>query len=187
MSKGASESTSRQYRPRFARAKRQIEAAKGYLTLGMAEHALGELKAAPSTSQFKREKLRIQAEALYALGRFADALSTYTRALAERQDSLPILLGIAYCYQQLDRTDCAIAAMEEANRFHPNEPAVLLTLSRLYISAGQTQRSLSWLSRALRVCPEVAEIAEQDAAFASLRSDAQFLRLIEAAQFRRAA
>lgn len=187
MSSGASESTSRQGHSPVARAKRQIEAAEGYLALGMAEHALEELRRVSTATRLRREKLRIEADALCLLGRFADAMTIYTRALAERQDCLPILMGIAHCYRQLDRLDCAIAAMEEANRFHPNEPAVLLTLSRLHASLGQTQRAISWLGRALRICPEIAEIAQEDATFATLHVDAHFLRLIEVAKVRRAA
>lgn len=187
MSSGTPGSTTRQGCRPFARAERRIEAAKGYLALDMPEHALRELEEALVPQHCRFHTLKLRADALRRLGRFSEALAAYTRALAERPDALPVLMSTACCYRQLHRLDRAIAAMEEANRFHPDQPAVLFALSRFYVIAGEAERSLSWLGRALRICPEIANLVDADSDFAPLRPDPHFHRLLEVAKYRQTA
>lgn len=169
------------------RAERRIEAARGYLALDMPEHALKELAAVGDPRQLRSETDRLRGDAFRLLGRFDDAVVAYTRALAERADALPALMGIAASYRQLGQIGRAVAAMEEANRLHPNEPAVLFALARLYVLDGETSRALGWLGRAVRLCPEVAACAERDADFGPLKSSPHFRLLIEAAEARQQA
>ncbi|HEX6985891.1 MAG TPA: tetratricopeptide repeat protein, partial [Planctomycetaceae bacterium] len=150
---------------RAVRAERRIEAARGYLALDMPDHALRELAAVGEPHRHRFDLARLRGDALRQQRRFGDAAAAYTRALAERPDSLPALMGVASCYRQLGQLGRAVAAMEEANRLHPNEPAVLFTLSRLYALNGEVPRSLGWLGRAVRLCPEIAACAEREADF----------------------
>lgn len=167
-----------------ARAARRLDAARGYLALEMPDHALAELAAVREPQRHRFDLSRLRGDALRLLGRFDEAAAAYTRALAERPDALPAHMGAAACYRHLGRLDRAAAAMEDANRLHPNEPAVLFALSRLYALTGETPRALGWLGRAVRICPEVADWAEQDDDFAALWANPHFRLIVEAAQAR---
>ena len=180
----AAENASRRDGGATARAARRVEAARGYLALDMADHALAELKAVADAGRHRFDLARLRGDALRLLGRFEESAAAYTRALAERPDSLPAQMGVAACYRRLGRLDRATAAMEEANRLHPNEPAVLFALSRLYTLAGETGRAVGWLGRAVRMCPEVADWAEQDDDFAPLKGSSHFRMIVEAAHAR---
>jgi tetratricopeptide (TPR) repeat protein len=179
MTKGAAESASRRGGAN-TRAARRIEAARGYLSLEMPDHALKELAGVRNPDRHRFDLSRLRGDALRLLGRFSDAAFAYTRALAERPDALPALMGVAACYRHLGQIDRAAAAMEEANRFHPNEPAVLFSLARLYVLGGEPDRALGWLGRAVRMCPEIAAWAERDDDFVSLSANPHFRLIVEA-------
>ena len=166
------------------RSARRIEAARGYLALAMPGHALTELEAACQLETPSFDLWRLKGDALRSLERFAEAAGAYNRALAERPDALTAQLGVVACYRQLGRIDRAVAAMEEANRLHPNEPAVLVSLARLYAVSGEAGRALDWLGRAVRICPDIAGWAEQDEDFAALATAPRFRAMIESALLR---
>lgn len=163
---------------------RRIEAARGYLLLDMPRHALEELAAVRNVETHRFDVARLRGEALRLLGRFREAALAYSRAIAERPQSLTARLGAAACDRELGRPDRALAAMEEANRLHPNEPAVLLALSQFSAVAGEYDRALAWLDRAARICPEVAAWAERHEDFASLTTHPRFRLIIDQARCR---
>jgi len=184
MTGGTAENASRRSSGTAARAGRRIDAARGYLALDMAGHALVELAAVSGAEGHRFDLARLRGDALRLLGRFDEASVAYTRALSERPGSLPAQLGAAACYRELGRLDRAVAAMEEANRLHPNEPAVLFALSRFCAASGEAGRALAWLGQAARICPEIAEWAEQQEDFAYLKTDPDFRLIVEAARSR---
>lgn len=186
MPNDAAESTSRRGGA-HTRTARRIEAARGYLSLEMPGHALRELADVPDPDRHRFDLARLRGDALRLLGRFSDASLAYTRALAERPEALPALMGIAACYRHLGQIDRAATAMEDANRLHPNEPAVLFSLARLYLLGGEPGRALGWLGRAVRMCPEIAAWAERDDDFAGLSANRHFRLIVEAGLARQAA
>ena len=184
MSGGTAGNARRRSREASMATDRHLEAARGYLALEMPEHALREIRQIGEEGRYVLECLRLKADAYKALFRFEDAVTAYTRTLVEWPDCLPALLGIATCYRRLGQVGRAVAAVEDANRYHPNEPAVLFALARLYMLTGETSRGLGWLGRAVRMCPEVAGWAEADADFACIRQNPYFQLLLEAAKSR---
>ncbi len=166
------------------RADRRIEAARGYLTLDMPEHALKELGEIPESSRHRVDGLRLRGDAFRALSQDEKAIAAYTRTLAERPDCLPALMGAAVCYRRLGQLGRAVAAVEDANRLHPNEPAVLFALARFYVLIGETPRAMGWLGRAVRICPDVAGWAETDDDFTPLKASPHFQLLMDAARAR---
>lgn len=166
---------------------RHLEAARGYLALEMPEHALREIGQIGEKGRDAVECLRLKGDALKALLRDDDAVTAYTRTLIEWPECLPALLGIATCYRRLGQLGRAVAAAEDANRYHPNEPAVLFALARLYILTGETSRALGWLGRAVRMCPEVGGWAEVDGDFACVKQNPYFQLLLDAAKSRQRA
>lgn len=184
MSGGAAGNTSRHGYDAALGAERRIEAARGYLTLEMPEHALRELNEIPEAGRNRVDCLRLRGDALRGMSQFEAAIVAYTRTLAEWPDCLPALMGAANCYRRLGQLGRALAAVEDANRLHPNEPAVLFALARFYVLTGETRRGMGWLGRAIRVCPEVAAWADADPDFEPLKASPHFELLMEAAKTR---
>jgi tetratricopeptide (TPR) repeat protein len=187
MSGGAAENVGRRRNETTMGADRRIEAARGYLTLDMPEHALRELSHVPEAGLYRAEGLRLRGDALRALAQYEEASAVYTRTLAEWPDCLPALMGAAICYRRLGQLGRAVAAVEDANRLHPNEPAVLFALARFYVLTGETPRAMGWLGRAVRICPEVAGWAEADDDFGPLKGSPHFQLLMDAAKDRQRA
>lgn len=184
MSGGAAGNASRLDSRSVLDIERRIEAARGYLTLEMPEHALRELDKIPVSSRSRADGLRLRGDALRGLHRFEEAAAVYVRTLAEWPDCLPALMGAANCYRRLGQLGRAVAAVEDANRLHPNEPAVLFALARFYVLTGEAPRALGWLGRAIRMCPDVADWAETDEDFEPLKANSHFRLLMEAAKAR---
>lgn len=184
MTAGAAGKSSRRTTDSVLQTRRRIEAARGYLALGMPDHALAELAAVKDRHRHRFELFQLRGDAYRSLERWAEAISAYIRALAERPDALPVLMATAECYRRLGKIDRAVTAMEEANRISPNEPAVLFALSRYYLIAGHMPRAFQWLGLAIRRCPEIAAFAAEDADFASIKAHPQFLQWLAAAAAR---
>jgi tetratricopeptide (TPR) repeat protein len=187
MSGGAADNSSRRGREASMGYDRHLEAARGYLALEMPEHALREIGQIGGKVRDAADCLRLKGDAFKALLRDDDAVTAYTRTLVEWPDCLPALLGIATCYRRLGQLGRAVAAVEDANRYHPNEPAVLFALARLYMLTGETSRALGWLGRAVRMCPEVGGWAEADEDFSCVKQNPYFQLLLDAAKTRQRA
>lgn len=171
---------------RDGRARRRLEAACGYLALGMPTHAVQELAGVPDGPRFRFDVCRLRGDALRAAGLFAEAEADYARALTERPDALPVVFKRADCQRRMGRLDAAIAGMEQANRLRPDQPAVVYALARFCTLAGERERALDWLARAVSLCPEIGPDAACDADFVPLRFDPRFRRIVTA-PLRRAA
>ena len=171
---------------RFAQTRRRsirrLEAARGYLDLGMPDHAIRELAAIGVDYRF--QQARVRGEALCQLERFDEAIAAYRRALAECPDSLPIMMGLARCFQRQGQLERAVMMLEEANRLYPSEPAVLFALARSAALRDDIEGTLTWLGRAMRLCPDVAVWAETDPDFAQFRQLPDFLWFVEVAKLR---
>lgn len=160
---------------------RRLEAAEGYLTLGMIEHALEELAQIDDPERCPFDFYRIRGEALRESEDYAPAVESFERALAEDPEDLTVLMGLAWCYKRLDQLSRSIDSMEEAYQYHPDEPIVLYNLACYFALAGKRSLSLSWLGRALRMEPHLRKLIPDESDFDSLRDDADFQFLVGAA------
>jgi len=153
--------------------RRQIEAAQGYLLLGMAEHAQRELGGIPDP---QRDGLwhGLRAEACRLLEDHHAAVLEYQRALAVDPQNLELLNGLAWCLKRMERLPAAITAMLQAYGAHPKEASVLYNLACYYALAGDKRQALSWLGRALRMQPALTRLIPDDADFSGLRTDPDF-------------
>lgn len=151
-----------------------MEAAEGYLLLGMPQQALREVDSLRSAGAPLSDTCSIRAEALRDLGRFEEALLEYERADDDLPDQLETLLGMAWCLKRIDRLDEALDRMYRAYRAFPDEPIVLYNIACYLALAGEKSQSLSWLGRALRMEPELRKLIPDESDFNSLRDDSDF-------------
>jgi Flp pilus assembly protein TadD len=166
-----------------ARVRREklLEAAEGYLTLEMPDHALRELKAVEDPEKCRLRWNRLRGESLRQKGEFEEALQAYNRALAEKPADVEILMGMAWCYKRTGQLQRAIAATEEAYRASPQEPILLYNLACYYALAGDKPQALSWLGRALRMQRTLRKLIAGEPDFDRLRDDPDFQLMTSAA------
>ena len=157
---------------------RRLQKAEGYLMLGMADHALRELRAMtdPAADPYAYHHLR--AEAFRTLARYADALEEYLQCQAIQPGEVEIFMGLAWCYKRLGQLSEAIASTHDAVQAHPDEPVLLYNLACYYALGGQKTQALSWLGRALRKAPRYLELIAEESDFDPIRHTPEFEKLI---------
>jgi len=157
-----------------------LEAADGYLDLGMPEHALRSLREIddPDRNLFAANSLR--GRALRDLKRFDEALDAYGRAFAENPDDVDLLMGMAWCYKRIGQLPKAISAMEQAYHVAPKEAVILYNLSCYWSLSGNKTQALSWLGRALRMDQALRKLIDDESDFDPLRHDPDFRLILEA-------
>lgn len=160
--------------PLQLRRKRRMDAAEGYLLLDMPDHALRELDAVDRTDEYSFEWNQLRGEALRQKQEYAEALEFLQRAHAERPEELDVLLAMAWCYKRIDQLHKAIAALEKAYQFAADRAIVLYNLACYYCLAGDKERSLSLLGRALRLDGHYRKLIPGEPDFDLLRNDPDF-------------
>lgn len=162
------------------RRKKQLQAAEGYLSLGMPDHALQALKEVSDDgdeSAFTCQMLR--GDALRAKLDHHQALDCFRQAHELKPDSLDAMLGMAWCFKRIDRVDQSIETLRLALQAHPKVPIVLYNLACYYSLAGNKEQALSWLGRALRMNRSIAKLIPEESDFDPLRNDPDFKHLLE--------
>ena len=160
---------------------RKLEAAEGYLLLGMPKQSLRELHAIRNDCGFSFDWSSLKGEACRQLGRFDEAIESFQAAYELRPDDVHILSGLAWCYKRTDQLHRAIAMSEEAYQADPTQAVLLYNLSCYYALADDKPQALSWLGRALRMDSSLCRLIPHESDFDGLRSDADFRFIVEAA------
>jgi tetratricopeptide (TPR) repeat protein len=101
---------------------RRLAAAEGFLELGMAPYALGELSRIPDAGPFEGIAKLLAGEALQAEHRFDEAISALNRAaeLFPQPFNQRAWWGLSQCYRQQGQLD--LAEQAEANATPPDLP-----------------------------------------------------------------
>ncbi|MAG94872.1 MAG: hypothetical protein CMJ48_14180 [Planctomycetaceae bacterium] len=163
-----------------ARRKKRLEAARGYLMLGMADHALKELNGIDDPEKCPFAVNQLRGEAFQSKEDYTSALKAFRRAYAENPKDVDILLGMAWCYKRTGQLARSISAMEEAYHSDPEQPIVLYNMSCYFALAGNKAQSLSWLGRALRMEAGLRKLIDDESDFDSLRDDPDFQLIVGA-------
>lgn len=164
-----------------SRPKRHINAAEGYLMLEMPEQALRELSCISSAESDSEKYYCLLGQAQQLAKQFSKALDSYQCAYEKDPQNLTTLMGMAWCYKRTDQLSLAISTMEEAYRYHAEEPIVLFNLSCYFALAGDKINALSWLGRSLRMESALTKLIPEEPDFDSLRSDKDFQFIVESA------
>ncbi len=158
--------------------RRRIEAAQGFLLLGMAGHAQRELAGIPG-SERTGQWHGLQAEACRLLEDYDAAVLEYERALVDDPQNLELLNGLAWCLKRTERLPAASTAMMQAFGAQPEEASGLCNLACDDALAGDKPQALSWLGRALRMQPALSRLIPEDGDFSGLRSDPDFQFIVQ--------
>ncbi len=150
----------------------------GYLILEMPDHALAELRAVDDPDAEPRLFYQLRAEAYRMKQLHAEALRDYERALREDPEDPTLMLGMAWCYKRTGQLGKAIAVTEAAYRVAPDKPLIMYNLACYLALAGDRERALAWLGRALRRDQSFRKLVAEETDFDSLRSDPDFRRIV---------
>lgn len=101
---------------------RRLAAAEGYLELGMATRAIGEIESVANAGPFEAIAELLRGEALQQQSRFDEAIPALNRAaeLFPKPFNQRALLGLSHCYRE--RGDIALADEAAAAAQTPNLP-----------------------------------------------------------------
>jgi tetratricopeptide (TPR) repeat protein len=118
---------------------------------------------------------------LSLMDRHADAMREfeYAISLAQAQDvSLPeAYYHLAMSLRAQGRPQEALSAAVTATE-RGGDPSFAYLRSELHAALGDRDQALAWLRRAIVTAPRYKSTARQDAAFATLRADAEFNSLV---------
>ena len=165
--------------PRKIRQKR-LEAARGYLQLGMPVQASRELDKVPDSLRDNFDFQILKGESLRESEQYADAVDHFKEALDLRPENLQGFLGLAWCYKRLDQLQAAIDTLEIGRTYHPDESIVIYNLACYFSLQQNKSKAIECLGRSLRMEPDLVELIRDETDFDSLREDPDFCFVISA-------
>jgi tetratricopeptide (TPR) repeat protein len=136
--------------------------------------APGPLRVSPATLE---GLLRAGKDAVEE-ARFEEAVAWFTQAI-KLDPRLPVAhfcLGV--CLAAMGRDEDAYAALRKAHRLDPAEGAYRLELARAAARLGRHQEAMQQMAPLLRLLPDLAADAGDDAAFASMRDHPRWLAML---------
>jgi tetratricopeptide (TPR) repeat protein len=161
------------------RRKKQLEAAEGFLSLGMPDHALEALKQVSDFGSAEFYSLLLRGDAWRAKHNYEQALECFLKAHELKPQSLDALMGMAWCYKRTDRVAQSVECMRTAYQDHATESIVLYNMACYLALDGNREQALSWLGRALRMDKTLCKLIPAETDFDSLKHDPDFQHLLE--------
>ena len=158
--------------------KRQLQAATGYLELGLPLRALEILESRADWATMQFEASFCTGEALRALERHKEALRPLEIAAKLQPDHIGVAIALGWCYKRTHRLAQAIDALERAARHHPKEGLLRYNLACYWSLAGKAAKALEQLAEALKLEPELRYLVAAETDFDGLRDDPSFQELV---------
>lgn len=152
--------------------------AEGYLELGMPDHALRALEKLGPRSAVSANGLFLWGETLRSLGRFQEAIEPLDRAAAVDPDNIQVWLALGWCHKRTSRLDLAIRDLEVALRSEPTAALVHYNLACYLSLAGQRDRAITALAKALAIDADFRLLVDSEPDFDPIRSDPEFQALV---------
>jgi tetratricopeptide (TPR) repeat protein len=157
---------------------RQLDAAEGYLMLGLPLRALEILQERPDWPTMQFEASVLTGQALRTLGRYREALRPLEQAAALRPGDLGVAFELGWCYKRTHRLAQAIDVLERAARDHADEPLVHYNLACYWSLAHNPAKALDALDLALLLDPDLRGKIADESDFNPIRTDPEFERRI---------
>lgn len=158
---------------------RRLDAARGYLILGMPDCALRELRKIQSPEFCEFDFWLLKAESYRDLSQFDEAIPFFEKAIRLQPKNLQSHLGLAWCYKRIDRLIRAIESLERAKQHHPEEPIVIYNLACYFSLVGDKPKAIECLGRSLRMEPQLRGLISAETDFDHLRTDPDFQFIAE--------
>lgn len=139
-----------------------INAAQGYLELGMTDEALAELERVPGADRAHWDVEQLRVYILMRARRWADALQACEGLRARRPDlSLGYIHG-AFCLHELGRTAEAMKLLMEGPASLLREPVYFYNLGCYHAVLGNPEEAQNCLQMSFNMDGKFREIARYD-------------------------
>jgi tetratricopeptide (TPR) repeat protein len=139
-----------------------INAAQGYLELGMAEEALAELERVPAEERAHEDVAQLRVYIFMRARRWPEALTACESLRTDRPD-LPLgYIHGAFCLHELGRTVEAMALLQEGPASLLREPVYFYNLGCYHAVLGNPEEAQSYLQMSFNLDEKFREIARYD-------------------------
>ena len=139
-----------------------INAAQGYLELGMTDEALAELDRVPPGDRAHEDVAQLRVYVLMRAGRWPEALAACGVLRAEHPDlGLGYIHG-AFCLHELGRTAEAMALLQQGPPSLLREPVYFYNLGCYHAVLGNPEEAQSYLQMSFNMDGKFREIARYD-------------------------
>ena len=163
------------------RSLRTLREAEGYYELELFDAALEVLATLPSCGPHIPAMFALRGEVLRSAERYGEGADAFEKLISAMPGSVEGHIGLGWCRKRQGRLDLAVRAMESLLDARPDEPIGLYNLACYCALAGERDRALRLLSRAVSGDPGYKAMAREEADFAGLSDDPEFRRLTESA------
>lgn len=117
----------------------------------------------------------LEAETLRALGQFEAALPLFRWAAHAAPQRVEPWLGIGWCLKRMDRLDEAIRGIRKGLEACPRQPILHYNLACYLSLAGDVQRSIDHLTKAISIDHRFRDLTQAEPDFDPIRSDPKFV------------
>lgn len=139
-----------------------INAAQGYLELGMADEALAELERVPAADRGHEDVAQLRVYILMRARRWPEALGA-CEALRSRHPDLSLgYIHGAFCLHELGRTAEAMALLQEGPASLLREPVYFYNLGCYHAVLGHPEEAQNYLQMSFNMDGKFREIARYD-------------------------
>ncbi|MBY0587784.1 hypothetical protein K2X85_11450 [bacterium] len=163
-----------------------LEAAEGFLELGLAEPALESLEGvSPKAREEDAYSFHsLAGEAYRLLQNYDSALGHLLQAKKSRSNQISTYIGLGWCWKRLGKLDKAIESLQEAEVIalksgeESSLALVLFNLACYYSLAGQKELMLDRLRKAFLIEANYRHSVADESDFDPFRDDPDFVQLI---------
>ncbi|WAC18927.1 hypothetical protein OVA24_16975 [Luteolibacter sp. SL250] len=147
---------------------RNLQAALGYLHLGMAEDAAEELDLLPPHRAGDLVVLRVRAHIHSELHAWDALRETAARLTTHAPQDSQHWIWLAYATRRCRTVREAEGILQDALRFHEKEPLIHFNLACYAAVTGRTDLARTRLAEAIRLEPSITAMAVEDPDLATL-------------------
>lgn len=142
--------------------RRHLDAAAGYLVLGMVQEANDEIEELPPKMKVSREVMRARVE-IYSAAKAWDQMREVAAFLVrEWPEDSQHWISLAHATRRCRSIGEAAAHLAEAMALHPQEPMIPFNLACYAAQTGRLDDARLCLARAISLDPDTRQMAHND-------------------------
>ena len=135
---------------------------------------LSALEKLPESSRSRPNAQLLYGEALRCLGRFEDALVSYTTVIQVQPKQIEAWLGIGWCLKRMGRLHDAIQFLKKGLMASPKQPILFYNLACYHSLDGNVNAAIEHLTQAIVLDDRFRNLTQIEPDFDPIRKDPRF-------------